>query len=327
MIDGYSIGWPGGIFRVVSRSSVTIKYDGPVLADHKMPVDDLAPSVLALSELCKRLNEQYNGDRASVRLYIDVNAEQHCAEFTVELVQHVATFLQTVLSMSDGPATAKDILDWIIGGTSGLLGLYAAIRLLKGEAPPPGSTQLMVRDSKNVVQMTVNGNVYLAHPEAIAMLQDRESLKKAESVTAPLKKDGYEAIEFIDNGRVTEKVDRLDAENISRLANSGGPPPAMTLHQSAPIRAQVLIKKAVYKGAGKWTIQYDKAREMAFLDLDWLAEFQTNQVSAPPNSVLDVELAMSPIDLDKDNNPIKEPEYSIVKVHGVIPPPTQGQLV
>lgn len=50
----------------MSEKSV-IRYDGPALADHSMDVADLAPALMALSDLLKIANTYMNGDRAGVK--------------------------------------------------------------------------------------------------------------------------------------------------------------------------------------------------------------------------------------------------------------------
>ena len=81
----------------MSEHESIIRYDGPALAGHKMDVEDISPALLALADLCKLVNKIANDDRASVRLYIDLDVEQHCAQFKLQVVQtfleHAKTFL------------------------------------------------------------------------------------------------------------------------------------------------------------------------------------------------------------------------------------------
>jgi hypothetical protein len=59
----------------MSEYEAVIRYDDPALVDHKMDIDDVAPALMALADLCKRANAMANDNRASVRLFIDMHVE------------------------------------------------------------------------------------------------------------------------------------------------------------------------------------------------------------------------------------------------------------
>ncbi len=61
-------------------------------------------------------------------------------------------------------------------------------------------------------------------------------------------------------------------------------------------------------------------------DYEWLARFQNNEEDAPPKSLLNVEIEVSEILLDKDNKPVRDPEYRITKVHEVRKPDPNTEL-
>ena len=61
----------------------TIRYDGPALSDRSMDVAELAPALLALSDLLKIANTYANGDRAGVKVKVNADLEQHCFELNL----------------------------------------------------------------------------------------------------------------------------------------------------------------------------------------------------------------------------------------------------
>lgn len=177
--------------------------------------------------------------------------------------------------------------------------------------------RMTVREGRDVVQINAGGDVYFADPKAVELLRDKKSIQDAKTVTAPLAHEGYDDLEFLQDDR-SEKISKDDARAIQDT-----PEPDPEVGQTIPpskIRAWVKIRHAVYEGNAKWAVQYDRSRDVTMNDLEWLAKFQENVEEAPPGSWLDVDIEVSEIPLDKDNRPIRDPDYSISKVHDVRKP-------
>jgi hypothetical protein len=142
-------------------------------------------------------------------------------------------------------------------------------------------------------------------------------------MTRPLSEEGYNTLDFEgEDGAVAETFDREDARAIQEM-----PEPLAPVATRLPVShttAWVRIRKAVYDGPGKWTIQYDKSRDVTIADAEWLEKFQSNHVSAPPGSLLQVYMRVSEIELDKSGRPVKEPEYTILQVLDVRTPEQLG---
>lgn len=315
----------------MSKWETIVRYDGPILADHKMDVNDIAPAMLSLAELCRRANTIANGDRASVKLLINLNVEQHCAAFGFEVVQTLLDHAKALLE-DQNVKTAKDILEYIgvVGQAAGyiglpVVGLFALLKLLKGRKPE-SATPARIEGGRDVVQINVGGDVYLTYAVTAKMLADPVSMKSAKEVLRPARKEGYETVEFESERKVTEVLTKQDAILIDAIPTMESSTPGATIPESY-IKAKVKIRKAVYEGTGKWTIQYDKSREMTMGDEGWLADFQSNKIQAPPGSYLDVDITVSAIHLDKDGKPLDEPLFTITKVNGVDPPREQLDLL
>ena len=111
---------------MAGRARAVVRYDGPALSEHEMDVHDLAPSLLALADLCKIANEIFNGESASVRVLVRADHEQKCFQIQFDLVQNLYDQL-TVLMSRDSIKNAKEILEWIgiigLGGVVGTAGL------------------------------------------------------------------------------------------------------------------------------------------------------------------------------------------------------------
>lgn len=301
----------------MSKHETIIRYDGPALAGHKMDVEDIAPALMALSELCKRANAIANGDRASVQLLIDMDVEQHCVQIKLQIVQTLLDAAKSLFGV-DGGLTAMDILKALGLATSTSLGLFKLLKMLKGRKVD--STKMIVKDGQHVLQINAGRDVFLTHPLVGDLISDPNMLRKAKQVVGPTTKEGYEKIEFKDGGEVAEEISREDALLIQSIPAQPVTAGAVTIIPASKIRACVKIRKAVYEGAGKWTIQYDKSREVAITHTEWVDDFQTDKIDAPPGSFLDVDIEVSAIRLDRTGEPLEEPTYTISYVYGVVPP-------
>ena len=306
---------------LVSQEEIVVRYDGPALQEHAMDVEALAPALLALAELCKSANEKCNGDRASVNLLIKADVEQQCFQVKFQLFQKIFENVKSLLD-DDNITTAKEIFEWLGILKGPTLGFFGLLKVLKGRQPD--KITMISENGKNVAQVFIKGNVYIADPRAAEMLKDGKTLTNAASVTAPNLRDGYDKLEFQQDGKTVESFTKEDSRAIAEMRASIIEPTLVL--PASTVRATVKIRRAVYDGVGKWTIQHEKSRDVAMLDTEWLGRFQRNEVEAPPGSLLDVEMRVSEIELDANNNPISEPDYSIVKVHNEIPPPKAPEL-
>ncbi|MDZ4123372.1 MAG: hypothetical protein U1E02_04220, partial [Hydrogenophaga sp.] len=92
----------------------SIKYDGPTLASHQMDVRELAPALIALSELLEHANKAAYPDANEVRVNVQGNFKG--GSFGVDLIA-VQTVAQQIVSLLNGDdATAASNLLGILGG-------------------------------------------------------------------------------------------------------------------------------------------------------------------------------------------------------------------
>src|SRR5262245_27669365 len=101
----------------MSAANILVTYDGPILANHRMDVADLAPALLGISELCKIANAKLNGDRAAVKVLIGADVRQQCFQIDLHVVQSLWDQAKSVLN-NDDVGSAKNLLEWIgiLGG-------------------------------------------------------------------------------------------------------------------------------------------------------------------------------------------------------------------
>ena len=200
-------------------SNIIIRYDGPILADHRMDISDLAPALIGISELCKIANKKFNGNKSSVKVLMKADIEQKCIELDLYVEMVSAWDAIKSLIADDNIKSAKEFLEWIgiISGSAGVYGLLKLITATKGKAIT--STELVVKDGKNIAQISIKGdnntvtNIY-TYPQTLELMRDEVAISNLKKVISPLVKDGYEKLEFDDRNNI-ESVYKLDAATIA----------------------------------------------------------------------------------------------------------------
>ena len=297
----------------MANIQTTIKFDGPALDGKAMDVAHLAPSLLALSDLVKETNRYANGDRAGVKVLVSADLEQKCFELAVELALTIWEQAKLLIA-DDRVQTAKEIAEWIgiIGAPT--YGLFKFIKWIRGRKIE-SVTVLKVADGQNMVEIKVEGEndpiqITQAVYELYANVQTRQ---KAVAVLAPLREEGYETLEFYEEDNIFVEFTKDDVPS-----SDGSDLPEVipqNVHTST-IRTGVKIRKPAYEGQSRWTVMYKRAIDAAFEDEDWLNDFQSGKIDAPPGSSLDVDLEEQYITNENDEI-MGDPTYRIKKVHSV----------
>lgn len=305
----------------MNRARAIIRYDGPALAGHEMDVRELAPALLALEELCRTANEIFNGNNASVRLVVRADVDQKCFQLQIDLVQTIFEQMNMLLA-HEKVQNAKNIFEWIGiigGGTWGLFGLYKA--MFGGRSSNP-QISIIVKDG--MFLYTSDDTEIPVPPEVHRLFQEHRMFAATKRLLAPLGKSGYERLEFEQDGRTAQYFTREEARSITQTSDD-----AIVVKDGnylvSTYKTTVRVRKAIYEGQAKWGIMHKRAVEAKMDDNDWLSDFQSGIVQAPPGSHLIVDLEeRTPIDLNGE--PSGEASYVIKKVHGVVPPMTQMRL-
>lgn len=300
----------------------TIRYDGPALVDHSMDVAELAPALLALSDLVKMANSFANGDRAAVKIKVNADLEQHCFELNIQLAMTIWEQAKLLLD-DENVKSVKEIGEWIGLIGTGSTSLFALIRFLRGRRVK-NTTVVRLKDGRNMVEIEIEGEdtPAIIAQQVYELYANLEARKKAIDVMKPLRLDGYNTLQFIEGEtevfRITE--DEVPAADMSDLPEVI----PQNINQST-ITTAVRIRKAAYEGNAKWTVMYKRAIDAPIEDKHWLEQFQSNKVQAPPGCALEVTLEETYITNDL-GEVVGDPTYKILKVHRVIPKPVQTKL-
>jgi hypothetical protein len=195
----------------VAETAFAVTYDGPALADGRMPVRDLAPALLALGDLFTEASIVGRPDRQPPALEVKATEE---GSFIVQLILQADGWDRVRdLLTSDTAQALAELRDWIIGGTTGATGLFALIKWLRGrhvksqQSVAPGQVRLIL-DDETTIEV----------PTPVATLQQNiEVRKKARQVVEPLTRPGVERLEFRTERELTVRIDvtEVDAYEVS----------------------------------------------------------------------------------------------------------------
>ncbi len=323
----------------MDRAQAIVRYDGPAVSDHQMDVHDLAPSLLALGDLCKLANEILNGQSATVRMLVRADLEHKCFQLQIELFQTLYEQLTAILDM-DGVKNAKNILEWIgiIGVPAGIVGgtLFELLKFLRAAprtqpSAPDAPLQERAIEIKSgsgsvIYQIVGDGNSISVSPEVHKLAEDPRTLPTVKKLLAPLRNEGYDKLEFEVNGKVTQYFTQDQVREIMRGPDNLVFTVLDGRQLISTIRTAVRVKKAMFEGSAKWGIVYKRPVEAKIADVEWLGSYQAGQIVLGPRWRLVVDLEER-VPVDDEGVETGEAVYTIIKVHGVEPPPQQIKLM
>ena len=249
---------------LMSVDHIRVRYDGPSLAEHYIDVEDLAPALLAIGDLCKIANKRFNGNRASVKVFVNADLEQGCFELDLRLAVDIIQAAKQLVSDIDF-ADATEILKWlgILGGALGApLGILKLLSYLKGRKIT--EKKLTVKDGQDVVQITVEGdnnNTFIVYPQTAELLDEPAVISKAQRVVEPLSKDGYETLEFESSEEESEMVTAEDAKRILAI-NNQAILDSIDENSNQVVTALLRVYSPVYESdAENWRFWYGERHE------------------------------------------------------------------
>jgi len=223
----------------------SIKYDGPALVSHQMDVRELAPALIALSELIEHANRAAYPNANEVRVNVQGNFKG--GSFGVDLIA-VQTMAQQIVSLLNGDeVTATSNLLGILSGL-GLLGgggVIGLIKWLRGRKPSTIRTvgdqmvfELVDAQQKETFEVDlITGKLY----------QTRVVRQTLSRVIKPLEREGVDVFACGKDG-ATQAVVTHEERIWFDMAASETDVVSNTVRQNVVLQ----IESAVFKDANKW---------------------------------------------------------------------------
>ena len=185
-----------------SAVEIVVAYEGPAVAEHRMPVADLAPALLALEQTFVRTNALLNGDRGSVSL--EVRAPQQGSFEIVVTVLQVLEGASDFLS-ADFISSAANAKELLLGGPGLTGGLYYLIKRLRGRRPE------IINPESDIVTLQAD-NLQLSVPnEIVKLFLDSTLRQDIENTVRPVTKDGVDRVIFREGSAALETIEKDEA--------------------------------------------------------------------------------------------------------------------
>jgi len=223
----------------------SIKYDGPALASHQMDVRELAPALIALSDLLEAANKEAFPNDSPVRVNVQGNFQG--GSFGVDLIA-IQSIKDQIVSMLSGPeATAASNLIALLTGI-GLLGgggLIGLIKWLRGRKP----SAIKLQGESVVFELQLQDYVETLEVDLVAgrLYQSKVVRQALAKVVKPLERDG---IDLFASGRDGASESVVTKEDVPAFEDSASDFEVASDTLSKGVLLQ--IESAVFKDGNKW---------------------------------------------------------------------------
>ena len=157
-----------------------------------MQLNELAPALLAIGDLCHEANRVANGDRSRIHVRIHTDIHQGCFQIDLELVQTLVEQAKSLL-FAGSAAGAADLLVLLGFGKGKLPGLFDVIKWLQGELKPATART----EDGTVIQLTnSHGNTIEVHNHVVQLLDSRKAIEASYRTILPLERTGVDRFEI-----------------------------------------------------------------------------------------------------------------------------------
>jgi hypothetical protein len=188
-----------------SSAAFRVTYDGTSLESHTMDVRELAPALLAVSDLMAAANSVLNGNK--VRSRTEVKASFKTGSFGIDLIlsQDFVSQVTDLLTGKGAQATinAAALTGIVFGSGRGLVWVLKELRnrKIKSISENEGGATVYLEDGEIV---EIEKNVHTLLVDSVV----RENLA---AVISPVKRDGVDRVGFGDDKSLSEIVESSDA--------------------------------------------------------------------------------------------------------------------
>jgi len=284
----------------------TIKYDGPALENHQMDVRELAPALMALSNMLEEANKVAFPDSGSVKVHVQGNFKGGSFGVNLIAIQGITDQIVAILSGPHSSAFSNlmAILEAIglIGGSGyGLIGL---LKWLRGRKP----TSIQISDNQYIFEVIESNFSETFAVDFITgkLYQSRLVRKELALVVKPLERDGIHLFASGKDGKTSEVIEKEDT-------------PCFEFTESEEIISDIImenillqIESAAFKDQNKWRFNDGTCSFFGEIaDSEFIQEINNGIERFGKGDVLNVDLRRTQFISEKG----LKTDYSIVCVH------------
>lgn len=264
----------------------SIKYDGPALKDHQMDVRELAPALIALSELLESANKIITPHAPEIR--VNVKGNFKAGSFHIDLTA-VQSAVQQIVALFSGPeaSAAANLLSILAvlgidgGGGASLAGL---ILWLKGRKPSRIERQdgcIQFEIIENEIKKT-----YIVNEQVAKLYESRIIHKHFYKVLSPLEQDGIDIFISASKSAGQSIITKADVDYFRKSAEHSD-----IVSDTMAHRILLQIEAASFREGNKWRLSDGSATFYAEIaDQDFLTRINAGLERFGKLDVLVVDL-------------------------------------
>lgn len=304
----------------MSKATFSVIYEGPTTEDGAVPIDQLAPSLLAIGNLFAAATSAIHGEgtKSVASVYAHRKATSAEVSISVEFVSIVGK-LRELLAGDTGTAAANliTILLFVSGG-SGALGLVPFIRWCKNRRFTVGA----VGDNDTVIAETEDGSKVVVQQHVTNLLLGSGSVNITQNVynmVRPLEQEGTEQITFSARGHQPQSVTEPDLPSFAPWKEE-------VIEQVEGVRKDMMLTvvQLTFKQGNRWRLSDGNAEFWAAInDEEFLKDVQARRELFGHGDILKCDVQVRQ---HIDQQQQLRTSYSVEKVRQHLPGPQPGEL-
>lgn len=261
-----------------SSIQIKLKYDGDALRSGVMDVRNLAPALLAITDLFEETNYTVNPENPKLVVRVRSDFERGSFVINLEIVQSIID--QAIkLFNSESVNSLLNLVEVLGLGT----GLFALFKKLKGKKPK----SIIIIDEKTVIIKTQQGEEFQILKSAVDLYANPKIRKAVKDSLGPLKEKGIEQFEL--NFGKDEKVSVSKGE-LSYYEMPDDDEFSEIINETDKTQAFTIVSLA-FKDDNKWRLS-DGSNTffVTILDEKFLEEVNANRIQFAKDDILKVKL-------------------------------------
>ncbi len=294
----------------VAEQRFELKLDGPALADHSIDVEDIGPSLIALSEALQRVQ---------IALY----PESHPVGLKISATKPGSFALDLLLTERIDGAVAMLSLPKVVALGTGVTitaGIIASFKKAVGFLKWLGGKAIReTRDAEDgsITVVASDGSTTIVNSQVYVLVQDREFREKFRDSLAPLSKNGVNSMTFDGSGE-SETVSTTDLPAFEVEED-----PGVTLLDQTR-EAYLQLTSISFKPGSKWRFSEGEGAVFyaAMDDKDFEKQIEDSRVAFAKSDILRVDLRT----IQRRIGAMLSLDHRVVKVHDVIRGSRQVEL-
>ena len=263
----------------VKRETLCVAYTGAAVDSGAMSVNDLAPALLALSNLIGEANRALNNDDSKVEVRLNAHFERGSFEMSFELIQSLSNQIKLLFSDS---YSIEDILNHIglfctISGFTGI-SLFQLIRWVRNR-----KIEKIEETDKKTIKIVIEEEIKEVSAATWILFRSHKVKQHLEGILHPLTKEGVDGFEVRDkdNKKTLERIESTEVE----IFNA----PAEELNSTRI--AVIKIVKLSFDRTLKWRFSTGESDFSAVItDKDFLDKVERGEIAFRIGDALKAEL-------------------------------------